>query len=51
MVEAAEVMDIRERQRMLRKNIAGLSVREWLNWLAAAPVIITVSVAVGGLFA
>ena len=44
-------MDERAILRLLNRNIGGLSVREWLVWLAAAPIIIAISVSAGGVFA
>lgn len=40
-------MDDRARRAFLNRNICGLAVREWLIWLAAAPVIIAISVLAG----
>ena len=44
-------MDERARRALLNRNIYGLAVREWLVWLASAPVIVAISVAAGSWFA
>ena len=44
-------MDERQRRVLLNRNIAGLAVREWLVWIAVAPVVVALSVSAGTVFA